>query len=92
MATTTDATQLAARIKEERDLATALIGLLNECRGAVKRWETGAYGNSLTDAQVAEAGYDTRTAEQVQNGINAFAGFVALSDSTWGNVLENISS
>lgn len=86
-----NAQQLANRASEERATAAELIELLNKCRGIVKRWETGGYGDGLTNQNLIDAGIDSSiTATEVQNGINAFAAFVALSDNTWGNVLENI--
>lgn len=87
-----DTQQLSDRISTERQTATILIDLIHNMRGQVRRWELGDYGNGLTDQDVVDAGHPHTTATEVQNGINAFAAFVALYDNTWGNPLENISA
>lgn len=90
-----DSQQLAARITEMRDISTELIQAVNKARGEFKRWESGAYdpnGNGLTDAQVSDASFPTKTASNVRAMVNALAGMVSHFDSNYLSSLEEMSN
>lgn len=84
-----DITQLSNIISTLRQLDTQLINTIGAGRDLVKSWEIAPYP-PITDQMVADAGFPTKTADDVQNLVNAFAAFRDLYDTTWGSVLEEM--
>ena len=90
-----DSQQLGARITSLREVSTQLIDGVNAARGEFKRWEQGGYdlnGTGLTDQMVHDAGFETKSANQVRAMVNAIAGIVADFDADRFTPLEEMSS